>query len=233
MQKIIHLDTMEGLPEKFIKKLGKHDDKFKSYSSLEEVVETDDEIIGIIESINEYCMSNWIKGYHYTRADLDTIQSEGLICRNSQQIHEAFLSKYSSRFDPEELVLMKECWSEFPKWSRMSSRDHRIFFNVTTNAQCCGGADELLGIYGGEQIYFPLLQHEGIIQKLRQIGAPQLVMFRTSGKKAEAIGLHNGWGKIACSSYHQMVNPQSSILDADCIVKDAIPAKDILTIKYL
>lgn len=233
MEKIIHLDTMEGLPGKFIKKLGKHIDTFKSYSSLEEVVDSEEEIIGILESINEYCTLHWIKGYHYTRADLDTIQNEGLLCRNSQQIHEAFLAKYSSHFDPEELVLMKECWSGFPKWNRMSSRDHRIFFNTTTYALRWGGTDELLGIYGGEQLYFPLLPHDGIIRKLRQIGTPQLVTFKVDGKKAEAIGQRKGWGKIVCSSYHQMVNPESSVLDADCIVKEAIPAKDILKIKYL
>ena len=59
--------------------------------SLEELIANNEELCSIVEEIDAYCRSNYIKGYHYTRADPKSIKKEGLLCRNATEIQENFI----------------------------------------------------------------------------------------------------------------------------------------------
>lgn len=233
VKRTVHLDTLKGLPGKFLKRLSAFRDAFVQNSSSEQLIENNEKLRSIVEEINDYCTSNYIKGYHYTRADPKSIKKEGLLCRNATEIQENFIENYGSLFSYSELLTIQACWSDFPKWSRMSSRDNLIFFNTTDVALRMGGASDLLGYAGGEQVYFALYDHPEILQKLRVIGESQIVVFRVAGSKADGTGMVFPWGLIACSSYHRIFNSEAAILDVDGTVSENIMSSDILEIKYL
>lgn len=233
VKKTVHLDTLKGLPGKYLKRLSAFRDVFMVNSSLEELIDNSEDLRAIVEDINDYCNEHYVKGYHYTRAEAKAIKKYGLLCRNSTEIQESFIENYGDKFTSTELLIMQNCWDEFPKWNNMTSRDNLIFFNATTREVSFGGASDLLGYAGGEQIYFPLYEHKEILQKLRFIGKPQIVAFRVSGSKANGIGMLQPWGRIACSSYHRIFNSEASILDVDGAVGENILASDILEIRYL
>lgn len=233
MKRTVHLDTLKGLPGKYLKRLSAFRDVFMENSSFEELLDTYEDLHSIMVDIDGYCRENYIKAYHYTRADPKSINKDGLLCRNATEIQEKFIEDYGSLFSYSELLTMQACWSDFPKWGRMSSRDNLIFFNTTTSAVSLGGSSDLLGYAGGEQIYFALHDHPEILQKLRVIGKSQIVIFRVAGSKAEGIGMLFPWGRIACCSYHRIFNSEVSILDVDGIVGENITPADILEIKYV
>lgn len=233
VKKVVHLDTLKGLPGKYLKRLSAFREVFMVNSSLEELIDSSEDLKAIVEDINDYCNEHYIVGYHYTRADPKSIKKDGILCRNATEIQEKFIETYGSFFSYSELLTMRACWSEFPKWSRMSSRDNLIFFNTTEVALRMGGASDLLGYAGGEQIYFGLYDQPEILQKLRVIGKSQIVVFRVAGSKADGTGMVLPWGRIACSSYHRIFNSEVTFLDVDATVGENIMPSDILQIKYM
>ena len=232
MKKIIHLDTLEGLPGKFLDQLRKHNGLFRENLFLDGLIERDLEIRSIVSEINLYCEKHYVKGYHYTRAELVDIRENGLLSRAGEEIRTAFLERYTDRFTETELRTIVHGWEKYFVGFQ-KRRDNRIYFNTTSVALGNGGAAPLLNHYGGEQIHMPLNGQEDILKKLSLIGSPLMIVFCVPGAEAEGIGQEHPWGMTAVSSYHRLINPEAGWSDVDAYINTSISAKDILEIRNM
>lgn len=233
MRKVIHLDTLKGLPGRYLKQLQRHNHLFASNSYLDDLLEEEQELMDIVMDMDDYCSTNYIKGYHYTRAVESEIVEHGLLSRSGEEIRNVFLDKYGDRFSIPELMIIKEMWDKYFGERQKKSRDYRIFFNTTKVALGNGGADALLEHFGGEQIHMALNDHEEVQRKLSQIGVPLMVSFLILGAEAKGIGQQYPWGMVALSTYHRMINPEAFMHDVDAYVSNNIPPKNIVEIKCL
>lgn len=232
-RKTIHLDTLKGLPGTYLDLMRRHIEVLRSSTFLDRLVYEDSSVASTVEAINEYCLKNHIKCYHYTRADIGDIRQHGLLCRSGEEIRKTFLEKHSGHFTDGELATIQKCWSEYFRGHQKTGRDHRIFFNTTTVALTNGGAQPLFDAYGGEQIHMPLNGHDGIMGKLGFIGTPLMVVFQAQGGSMTGIGQEFPWGMTALSTYHRMHNPEAFMHDVDGYLSEPVSPDNILKIHEL
>lgn len=231
--KAIHLDTLEGLPGRFIDRLRQHNDELSATEFRDALIDENPDVQKTIEMIDEYCTGKLIKVYHYTRADVQSIREKGLLCRTGEEIRNDFLNQYGHRFTSDEILLITAKWkSFFGKDCQRQARDERIFFNTTKDAMAHGGAELLLSTYGGEQIYFPLIDLESVMVKLRLIGMPMLVSCAVNTADIKTYTI-SPWGKIIFSTYHNLLNPQAMLTDVDAYVTKPISPKNIIQIESI
>jgi len=232
MKKTIHLDSLEGVPEKLLAQLGKYDTLFEAHPSLEHLIAREPGIGVIIGDINSYCETKYIKGYHYTRATPSEILQHGLLSRSGDEIRNTFLEHYGERFSTEELLYMKEQWDIYFRGAHQrQARDYRVFFNTTTSALNNRDAELLLNYYGGEQVHRPLDGKEHLLGKLSLIGSPLMVSFSVRASEAQTYGPDDPWGMTAVSSYHRLINPEAHQVYIDGYVANGIGPDDIIEVR--
>jgi hypothetical protein len=211
--KVINLEDLSGLPREFITRLKEFNQDFTKTDYFDRL-EHLDSLQDLIIEIDAYCRKNVIIGFHYTRANPESILKKGLIIRTGYEIRNEFLAEHKHLFSQEELEQILQAWRKCFDKQDEEIRDNRIFFNFTLSAMNDGGADLLLENYGGEQIYTPLQHLGGIKDRIKQIGKPIIVKCNLHPKDLHAFKV-NPWGKIAVSSYHRMQNPNATIFDQD------------------
>lgn len=228
--KAINLGNLNGIPKELLEKLEKHDFLFYKEEFLENFWD-EQAIYDIIIKINEYCESNTIVGFHYTKAIPEEISKTGLTCRSGTEIRDTFMANYAYLFTKEEQAEIKKVWKDYFNLYSQENRDNRLFFNFTTYALCNGGAERLLLNFGGEQIYMPIDSLENIGEKLKKIGKPLIVKCKLNPKQINTFD-ENPWGKIAVSSYHRLVNPSAYQYDQDGYQLIDVESKNIEIIRY-
>jgi hypothetical protein len=227
---IINLETLEGLPLEFIKKLADFNENFIHVNFLENLQDIF-ELQVIINEINHNCEKNRIFGFHYTRADRKSILKFGLIPRSGSEIRNKFLDKYGHKFTSQEKDLILKAWAEYFSKKQRAIRDGQIYFNLTQNALKNGGAEFLLKYYGGEQVYNPIYEIEGINDKLQCIGTPMILKCILNPKDLYTY-IQNPWGSIAVASYHRLLNPNAFVIDQDAHQSTQVFPDNIEIIKF-
>lgn len=212
--KVINLDNLEGLPQQFIDELSKWEDNFKDTDYLDDLLELSDFEILIVK-IDRFCLHNTIFGYHYTRANPEQIKTNGLLSRKGVEIRETFLDSYSNLFSISELESIKNQWLlNFGHTEQQEIRDNKIFFNFTLKEFGTLGSAPLLKYFGGEQIYWPLHELDGIREKLEGLGIPMIVKCVLKPSELSTF-TQFPWGKIAASTYHSLKNQNACRFDQD------------------
>jgi hypothetical protein len=226
---LIDLEKLIGLSPRFLEQLDKNKDLFMRFDSFERI-EQDDDIHFLIEQINDYCNNNLILGYHYTRALENDILKNGLLIRTGSEIRNEFIKNHHSIFSKSEIDEILNAWEcSFDKQDE-EVRDNRIWFNFTKDALKNGGAELLLKYYGGEQVYAPIYQINGIGSKLSKIGVPLIVKCRLKPQEITTFSEYS-WGKIAVSSYHRLQNLEALVFDQDGYQTCSVSSTDIKLIK--
>lgn len=230
--KILNLCTLAGFPSFFFKEMEKHMELLLNSEFEDELVENQ-VFRDLIERITDFSKDCKIIGYHYTRADRDDIIKGGLKSRTGQEIRETFLSRYGYLFTAAELDIIKNEWEKYFNKIAISSRDHRIFFNLTTTALFDGGAEPLLQYYGGEQVFMPLKGFPSIVQKIQNMGAPLLIKAILDSSQLELFD-YEDIAKVAISSYHRLLRPDASQCDRDVYQNEPILPEqlEIIDITY-
>lgn len=223
--KILNLCTLAGFPPFFFEEMEKRTKLLLNTEFSDELVENP-VFQELIERITEFSKDCNIIGYHYTRANKEDILKEGLKSKSGQEIRETFLSRYSGLFTVEELETIKKLWDAYFDRIMVESRDHRIFFNLTTTALFDGGAEPLLKYYGGEQVYMPLQRESSIAQKLQSIGTPLLIKVILDPKQLSNF-YEDDIAKIAISSYHRNKNNNADQYDRDVYQQQPISPSQI------
>lgn len=223
--KVLNLCTLAGFPSFFFKEMEKYTELLLSTKFSDALVENPI-FQELIERITDFSNDCKIIGYHYTRTDKNDIIKEGLKSRSGQEIRETFLSRYGSLFTAEELDKIKKAWYAYFDRIMVESRDHKIFFNLTTTALFDGGAEPLLKYYGGEQIYMPLKGLPTIANKLQNIGTPLLIKAILDPHQLQLFDFED-IAKIAIASYHRLLRHDARRCDIDCFQKESISASQI------
>lgn len=218
--KILNLCTLAGFPSFFFKEMEKHTELLLNSEFEDELVENQ-VFRDLIERITDFSKDCKIIGYHYTRADRDDIIKGGLKSRTGQEIRETFLSRYGYLFTAAELDIIKNEWEKYFNKIAISSRDHRIFFNLTTTALFDGGAVPLLQYYGGEQVYMPLKNFPSIAKKIQNIGSPLLIKATLNPNLLKLFD-YEDIAKVAISSYHRLLRPDASQYDQDAYQREPV-----------
>jgi len=81
---IIDLDSLQGLPTKFIQALGDSINLISKRASIEVLLRKPN-IDKIVQEIDSFCKQNFVIGYHYTKANIESIKCQGLICRTGEK----------------------------------------------------------------------------------------------------------------------------------------------------
>lgn len=227
MKQTVDLSLPNTLPERFIARLEAFDGVCVEIEFSEKLVEIP-EIADLVSEINNYCESNRIIGYHYTRADPEQIRKNGLLVRSGKEIRETFLVNYGHLFREDEREEMKRSWAEcfHECHSQPQSRDYRLFFNFTQKGVEEGGAEPLLSFFGGEQINMCFDNDSSIMKKLSSLGEPLILRCVLNPSDVHAF-IENPWGKIAVSSYHLSKNPRAYRIDQDGYQLVPVPPDDI------
>lgn len=222
----VNLDTLEGLPERFLTRLAEYDELFSGWNSNESWVNIDP-IKELIIEINTWCMKNQVIGYHFTRAIESEILHKGLLSRHGNEIREDFIKKHFHCFTEEEQIIILQRWKQDFGKKGDKKRDCLVYFSFTLRS---GGNYDLNAYYGGEQVYSSLRELPEIQKKLSKIGAPLLLKCALEPKNISTFDAHP-WGKIAVSTYNLMKNPNACQFDQDGEQTTAVPPENIEIIK--
>jgi hypothetical protein len=79
---------------------------------------------------------------------------------------QTFLCRFGSLFSVTQLREINAAWSSYHHGSMVQARDSRIFFNFTRKALGGAGSELLLKYFGGEQVYFCIIQIPGVAEVL-------------------------------------------------------------------
>jgi len=209
--KVVDFQNLVCLPKVYYQKLTEYSDFFRQVEHIEKF---DYEINNLIFDINKYCEKCRIVGYHYTRAYPESINKYGLLVRSGDEIRQSFIKNYGHFFTEEEIKIIKNAWMRNFTETDCESRDNRIFFNFTLQGLKNGGAHNLLNFFGGEQIYFPLMELKNIIAKLSSLGLPLIAKCNLDPKDL-TVYIQEPWGRIAVSAFHRKINKNASVVDQD------------------
>lgn len=209
----IDLNNLKGIPKEFISELKKFDPLFREDRFLGELLDNNP-ISKIISTINDYCLTKQVFGYHYTRAIPNEIQHNGLICRNGNNIRQSFMANFGHYFTEEEIYKITKAWSTHFNTQQHELRDGSLYFNFTTAALDGYGAEPLLSNFGGEQVYMPLQELPGISEKIKRIGRPLIVKCKLDPNRINTF-YEQPWGRIAVSTYHCKINQEAHRDDQD------------------
>ncbi|GAB5520194.1 MAG: hypothetical protein RhofKO_24450 [Rhodothermales bacterium] len=95
-----------------------------------------------------------------------------------------------------------------------------------------GGAESLLGYYGGESIYMPFKMDSEIAAILQNIGEPMIVECALNSSKLNTF-TDLAYGRVWLSAYHTSVNPHAHPFDVDVYCSYPILPHNILAIHIL
>ena len=216
---IIDLNSLDGLPIELLTRLSNQVELFKSFNSIEELI-MHSTINSIISDIDKVCLSNQIIGYHFTNAIPSDFEENGLKIRTGEEIRQDFIRRFFHLFEDDEQSEILNIWKESYNPVIRESRDNKVFFNFTLLGLESRDAEDLLKYYGGEQIYFYLVNGEpskvkqSIGLKLTRIGEPLIIKSILNPNKVNTF-INQPWGKIAISTYHRKVNIYGSEVDQD------------------
>lgn len=224
----IDFENFLGLPKSYVDKLTEYSDIFRQ---IEHIEEFQTEIYDLILDINEYCENSYIIGYHYTRAFPESIKNNGLLIRSGNEIRQGFLRDYGHSFTAEEIIQIKTAWKRQFSEKGCENRDNKIFFNFTLHALENGGAEYLLNHFGGEQIYFPLMEIDNISRKVSKLGMPLIVKCKLNPKDL-TVYIQEPWGKIAVSAFHRRINNSAIVIDQDGYQTCPVNPENLEVINY-
>jgi hypothetical protein len=229
-KKLINLSDPKSLPIEFQNRLLDLKEFFTSVKFLEQLEERP-AIRNLIVEINDYCLRNRIVGFHFTRAIPEQIRARGLLIRTGEEIRNNFINQFGQEFTKSELELIQNAWQQYFTKGQSDARNSKIFFAFTLS-ELNSGAKPLMRNYGGEQVYMPLRQLEGIGRKIESFGEPLILKCNLDPNSVKAYGLtENPWGEIAVSAYHKSMNSDARQVDYDGSQDCPILPKDVSIIK--
>lgn len=219
--------SLEALPPALVARLEQHADRLAREEFLDRF-RIDTDIGSLVRELNDVCLDMGVIGYHHTRAIEADLRRDGLIAIAGAERRARFRAEYGHRFSAQQLRWIDSQWAAYFDRQQNRARDRRVWFTLTIDI-ADRGVDPLLRHFGGEAVYMPLIDDEGIASVLRTIGEPLIVACALDGKMARTF-MENPWGWVWLSTYHQIINPKAHRLDLDVYVDAPIPPGRIVHI---
>jgi hypothetical protein len=226
-----NLANAREIPVEVLFRLKVHDALFRELEFSEQFLEVE-EINRIVCELDEICRSNGIVGVHYTRAEKEKLETEGLVAKAGEDRRKQFLERFGHLFAGEQRVRLLAGWSSYFNHEQCRVRDNRVWFNLTRVAYPNMGAEDLLAHYGGEVIYMPFSRDPEIEAILRSIGEPLIVECSLDVAEVQTF-CQNAWGRTWVSSYHRSVNPDAHQWDVDLYTRMSVSPEAIIRIEVV
>jgi len=226
----IYVDSLDQLPNNISAMLSPFRTDFLNENYIDSLVRDLHHLDAVQRAMTEFLEENGVVAYHYTRADKQSIQSNGLLIQQGSQRRKCFLDTFGHLFTPDEISVIRTTWDGYFTKYQDSLRDRRIWFNHTKNALSNGGAGPLLENFGGEMIYMPLDEHSSISTKIKQIGEPLIVHCRLRPSSINGFWEYPA-AVVWLSTYHIAVNPEACLYDVDTYTQASVPPEDIIKIE--
>jgi hypothetical protein len=231
MAMAIKLHSAAQIPSDISRKLESFTDVFKEQESWERLLKIPS-LLQIVKELDEICLRECIFGYHYTRAEKESIEKHGLVALSGDERRRDFLERYGHLFTDEQRARIRKKWTHYFLPEMCKSRDSKIYFNFTLDALEGTGAEYLLEYYGGEVVNFPLCDDPELKEILKTIGQPMIVECVLNPAEL-ATYYEYPWGKIWLSSYHVTLNPNACRCDQDGNQKISVRPDQIHSIQIL
>ena len=228
---IIDLAKPFELPSEYRQRLYGIEKICRTVQSSDELFEKG-AVLNLAQDLGEFCYKNRVVGVHFTRAIRQEILDQGLLVRTGSEIRGRFLKQHSSKLTQNQVVLLQERWAAYFTSQQISSRDNSIFFNFTEEALEIGGAENLNGMYGGEQIHMCVELDEPLGKALANIGEPLVVYCALDPQHICGV-YEEVLGRILVSSFHLHINPEIWREDTDAWQTVPVNPQDVLNIKAL
>lgn len=110
-------------------------------------------------------------------------------------------------------------------------RQNKLCFALAHPRHWGGGADDLLGIYGGEAIYSTWGRAGPIVDKLRTIGTPAVVHFRISIEAIRTWMRAPVAGRTALWAWHRRLRPDVLGYWTEGYTFECVPPEHILKVE--
>jgi hypothetical protein len=227
----IKLHSVAQIPSDISRKLESFTDVFKEQESWERLLKIPS-LLQIVKELDGICLRDGVFGYHYTRAEKESIEKHGLIALSGDERRRDFLERYGHLFTNEQRDRIRKKYNCYFSPEMRRSRDHKIFFNFTLDALEDTGAECLLKYYGGEVVNFPLCDDPELEGILKTIGQPMIVECVLNPAEL-TTHYANPWGKIWLSSYHVTLNPNACRCDQDGYQEISVRPEQIHSIQVL
>jgi hypothetical protein len=227
----IKLHSVAQIPSDISRRLKAFTDVFMERESWEQFLKIPS-LLQIVKELDEICLRDGVFGYHYTRAEKESIKKHGLVVLSGEERRRDFLERYGHLFTDDQRDRIHKKWRDYFTPEMCSSRDCKIYFNFTLDALEETGAEYLLEFFGGEVVNFPLCDDPELREILKTIGQPMIVECDLNPAELKPY-YEYPWGKIWLSSYHVTLNSNARRCDQDGTQKTSVRPKQIHSIQVL
>lgn len=191
-----------------------------------------EDVKDIGDALVEHCYQSGLIGYHCTKEKRPGFFKEtGLELTNPKKKIDAFLEEFGGRLSERDL---REVEHIFTAWlncrEHMDARTGKIWFCLTKSLVIQPGTELFFKYYGGEIIYWWLIEKGLVVERLlEQIGSPVVIELALDPSKLEYFGDWN-LAKSMLSYYGLSVNPSLNQYDIEGYTKYPISPKDIIEV---
>ncbi|MBD77506.1 MAG: hypothetical protein CL840_01030 [Crocinitomicaceae bacterium] len=116
-------------------------------------------------------MSKKIKLYHYTRAEIQSIEQKGILIRTIEQTRRDFMEQYKSKLSSQAIEHFTSSWGHECEDFNIDAQ-HSVWFVSKRPEENCMGVFYLVSMYGGEVISMIGEGNEDSKRFLESIGEP-------------------------------------------------------------
>lgn len=224
----IDLSSTEQIPEPLMEALSQFLSEFQGTDSLDALTEISG-IESVQKELNSYAESHNILGFHFTRAEPSQVKAEGLVVQSGDDARRKFLRDHEERLSYEQKTKIIEGWKSYFNSQTNSSRDGKIWFNLTRSALTMLAAKPLLEFYGGEIVHMPFRKCNDLARFFREIGEPLVICCELKTNEL-ATFRPLPWGRVWLSAFHVSVNDSASQEDLDVYMSRSLPPDRIIDI---
>lgn len=137
-------------------------------------------------------MNEKVHLYHYTRANRESIEKNGLIARNKDEVRAKFINDFSSELSSNLLGYFNSIWkSETCDSNFVVDSNQSIWFVSKRPNENCGGIKPLVSMYGGEVISMCADSNDDAEVFLKSIGEPLEIVCSVPKNDPELVNLGN------------------------------------------
>ena len=234
MNRPVRLDQIGWIPRSIRVELTRHQQDFER-SEYKETIEGEPWFERVACALEEVAARRDVVAFHCCRqAAPGEIASRGLrVLEGNGDLHRAeFLDRFGHLFTETDREQIRrdfdQVWAD-GNFSR--GRQGKICFALAHPRHWGGGADDLLGIYGGEAIYGTWGRVGPIVDRLRMIGAPAVVQFRINVDAILTWMRKPAAGRTALWAWHRRFRPDVSPYWAEGYMHECVPPERILMVE--
>lgn len=190
-------------------------------------------LAGLEIELEHYLRNQQIAAYHCTKEPRPGFfKQRGLRLTDLKAHQEQFLNEYGHLFSEAEVATMRFEWEQtFHRNPRARlARNSVIWVCLTKTLANSQGVAPFFTYFGGEAIYWSVLRHAAIAEKLARIGEPVIVEVSIPAKNLLTYG---SLAEFVLSRHHHRINPQAPALELEGRIVRPIPPDEVMQVVAL